>query len=142
MAGSHRQVVNTQSAPQPIGAYSQAIRASAKDLLFIAGQVSVDMDGNVVGEGDAAAQTRQIFENLGNILASQGASMTDVVEFTTYVVGRESTAGYMKGRTDVYPDLFPNQDYPASTLLIISGLAREEFLVEISAIAAIPALPE
>ena len=138
MAGSHRQVVNTKSAPQPIGAYSQAIRASSKELLFIAGQVSVDMDGNVVGVGDAAAQTRQIFENIDNILASQGASMSDVVEFTTYVVGRESSDGYREGRTDVYPSLFPDQDYPANTLLIISGLATEDFLVEISAIAAIP----
>ena len=80
MAGSHRQVVNTQSAPQPIVAYSQAIRSSATDMLFIAGEVSVDMDGNLVGEGDAAAQTRQIFSNLEKILASQGASMTVVVE--------------------------------------------------------------
>jgi enamine deaminase RidA (YjgF/YER057c/UK114 family) len=138
MAGPHRQVVNTKSAPQPIGAYSQAIRTSSKDLLFIAGQVSVDMDGNVVGKNDAAAQTRQIFENIGNILTSQGASISDVVEFTTYVVGRESSDGYREGRTEVYPDLFPDQDYPANTLLIISGLATEDFLVEISAIAAIP----
>ena len=138
MANSHRQVVNTQSAPQPIGAYSQAIRTSDCDLLFIAGQVSVGLDGNTVGIGDAAAQTRQIFENIGNILASQGASMSDVVEFTTYVVGREASDGYRQGRADVYPSLFPSEDFPANTLLIISGLASEEFLVEISAIAAIP----
>ena len=138
MAGSHRQVVNTKSAPQPIGAYSQAIRTSASDLLFIAGQVSVAMDGNVVGVGDAAAQPRQIFENLGNILASQGASMSDVLEFTTYVVGREASEGYREGRSDAYPNLFPNQDYPANTLLIISGLDSEDFLVEISAVDAIP----
>ncbi|MDP6452350.1 MAG: RidA family protein [SAR202 cluster bacterium] len=138
MSGSHRQVVNTQSAPQPIGDYSQAIRTSTKDLLFIAGQVSVDMEGNVVGKGDAAAQTRQIFENLGNILSSQGASFSDVVEFTTYVVGRESSAGYREARAEVYPSLFPDRDFPANTLLIISGLASEDFLVEISAIAAIP----
>lgn len=142
MVGPHRRVVNTTSAPQPIAAYSQAIRASSGDLLFIAGQVAVDLDGSVVGEGDAAAQTRQIFENLGNILASQGAAMTDVVEFTTYVVGRESAAGYIQGRTDLFPNLFPDQDYPANTLLIISGLARDEFLVEISATAAIPAPTE
>ena len=111
MAGSHRQVVNTKYAPQPIGAYSQAIRTSNSELLFIAGQVSVDMDGNVVGVGDAAAQTRQIFENLGNILASQGASMSDVLEFTTSVVGREASEGYSEGRSDVYPNLFPNPNH-------------------------------
>lgn len=138
MAGQHRTVVNTPAAPQPIAAYSQAIRASSSDLLFIAGQVSVDLAGEVVGVGDAAAQTRQVFENLGNILASQGASMTDVVEFTTYVVGRESADGYIQGRSQVFPELFPDQDYPANTLLIIGGLAREVFLVEISAIAAVP----
>ena len=138
MPDQARSIVNTQSAPQPIGAYSQAVRASGGNLLFVAGQVAVDLEGNLVGAGDVAAQTKQVLGNIQAVLGSQGAGMTDVVEFTTYVVGRESVAGYMAGRTDLFPSMYPDGDYPANTLLIIGGLAREEFLVEINAVAALP----
>lgn len=138
MAGTQRQIVNTQNAPQPLGAYSQAIRVRAGELLYIAGQVGVDNDGNLAGDGSMAAQTQQVYANLGAILESVGASFSDVVEFTTYVVGRDSVYPFMAARADVFPDLFPNGDYPPNTLLVIEGLVREEFLVEIKAVAAIP----
>ena len=133
-----RQVVNTQNAPQPLGAYSQAIRVKDGELVFIAGQVGVDNDGNLAGDGSLAAQTRQVYENLGNILASVGAGFSNVVEFTTYVVGRESVRPFMEARADIFPALFPDGDYPPNTLLVIEGLVREEFLVEIKAVAALP----
>ena len=138
MAGTERQVVNTDKAPQPLGAYSQAIRVKAGELLYIAGQVGVDKAGNLAGDGSLAAQTRQTYENLGGILESVGASFSDVVEFTTYVVGRESVQPFMAARADIFPSLYPNGDYPPNTLLVIEGLVREEFLVEIKAVAALP----
>ena len=138
MSELRRAIVNTDKAPQPIGAYSQAIRTAPGELLFIAGQVAVDLDGNPVGVGDMAAQTRQVFENLGGILESVGATFSNVVEFTTYVVGRESVQGYIAGRTEVYPAIFPDGDYPPNTLLVVDGLVREEFLLEIKAVAALP----
>ncbi len=137
MPGQVRSIVNTKSAPQPVLAYSQAVRVSGGSLLFVSGQVAADLNGAVVGVGDAAAQTKQALANIQAILASQGAEMTDVVEFTTYVVGRESVAGYMAGRSEVFPDMYPDGDFPANTVLVISGLAREDFLVEISAVAAL-----
>jgi enamine deaminase RidA (YjgF/YER057c/UK114 family) len=137
MPGQVRSIVNTKSAPQPVQAYSQAVRVSGGSLLFVSGQVAADLNGAVVGVGDAAAQTKQALANIQAILASQGAEMTDVVEFTTYVVGRESVAGYMAGRSEVFPDMYPDGDFPANTVLVISGLAREDFLVEISAVAAL-----
>jgi enamine deaminase RidA (YjgF/YER057c/UK114 family) len=106
--------------------------------MFLAGQVSLDAGGNMVGEGDAAAQTRQIFENLGAVLASAGASFSNVLEVVIYVVGREAAEANRQARAELYPALFPNGDYPAATLLIVDGLAREEFLVEIKAVAALP----
>ncbi len=133
-----RTIVNTDKAPQPIGAYSQAIRTAPGELLFIAGQVAVDLDGNPVGVGDMAAQVRQVFANLGGILESVDATFSNVVEFTTYVVGRDSVQTYIAGRTDVYPEIFPNEDYPPNTLLVVDGLARDEFLLEIKAVAALP----
>ena len=61
----------------------------------------------------------------------------NVVEFTTYVVGRDSVQGFIDGRNQVFPDIFPGGDYPPNTLLVVDGLVREEFLVEIKAVAAL-----
>ena len=138
MSELRRTIVNTDKAPQPIGAYSQAIRTAPGELLFIAGQVAVGLDGSPVGVGDMAAQTRQVFDNLGGILEGVGATFSNVVEFTTYVVGRDSVQPYIAARTDVYPEIFPDGDYPPNTLLVVDGLVREEFLLEIKAVAALP----
>ena len=138
MSDLKRTIVNTDKAPQPIGAYSQAIRTAPGELLFIAGQVSVGLDGNPVGVGDMAAQVKQVFANLGGILEGVDANFSNVVEFTTYVVGRDSVQAYIAARTDLYPELFPNADYPPNTLLVVDGLVREEFLLEIKAVAALP----
>lgn len=137
MADAARKLINPPSAPQPIGAYSLAAQASGSKLLFVAGQVSVDASGKVVGPGDTAAQTRQVFENLGQVLSGAGATFNDVVEFTTYVVGRSSVQPFIEARGDIFPKIFPDGDYPINTLLIVDGLVREELLVEIKAVAAL-----
>ncbi len=138
MAQFQRTTLNPPSAPQPLGAYSLAVEATAGRLLFVAGQVGLDAGGNLVGPGDVAAQTKQTFHNIGEILSGAGASFSNVVEFTSYVVGRESVQPFIQARTEIYPGLFPNRDYPANTLLVISGLVREEFLVEVKAVAVLP----
>ena len=133
-----RQVVFTDDAPQPLGAYSQAIRVRAGELLYLAGQVGIDRSGNLPGDGDVAAQTRQTFENLGQVLRAVGASFSNVVEFTTYLVGRESVQPFLEARAALFSTLFPDGDYPPNTLLVVDGLVREDFLVEIKAVAALP----
>lgn len=138
MSSSNRICVSTDKAPQPVGAYSQAIRARPGELLFIAGQVSVNMSGDIVGEGDVAAQTRQVFANLGGVLEGVGASFNNVVEFTTYLVGRDSIPGYLDARKELYPTIYPDGDYPPNTLLVVDALFREEFRVEIKAVAILP----
>ena len=138
MVQLQRTTLNPSAAPQPIGAYSLAVEASAGRLLFVAGQVGLNAGGNLVGPGDAAAQTRQVFQNIGQILAGAGASFSNVVEFTSYVVGRESIQPFIQARTEIFPELFPNGDYPTNTLLVIEGLVREEFLVEVKAVAVLP----
>lgn len=137
MAGTDRTVITSSQAPQPLGAYSVGMSVSPGKLVYVAGQVSVDSSGNLVGKGDVVAQTRQALENIGHVLAAAGASFTDVVEFTTYVVGRPSVQGYIQGRSEVYPDLYPDGDFPANTLLVVAGLVNEDFLVEIKAVAAL-----
>jgi enamine deaminase RidA (YjgF/YER057c/UK114 family) len=106
--------------------------------VFVAGQVAVDASGNLVGKDDVMAQTRQVFKNIGQVLANAGASFTNVVQFTTYLVGREAIQPFIQARAQINPVLFPNGDYPPNTLLIVAGLVREEFMVEIQAIAALP----
>lgn len=124
--------------PKPLGAYSQAMHVKAGKLVFVAGQVALDANGNLVGKGDVMAQTRQVFDNIGHVLANAGASFSNVVQFTTYLVGREAIPPFMQARTQIFPGLFPDGDYPPNTLLLVDGLVREEFLVEIQAIAALP----
>jgi enamine deaminase RidA (YjgF/YER057c/UK114 family) len=121
-----------------LGAYSLGISVSPGKLVYVAGQVGVDAGGNLVGKGDAAAQTRQALENIGHVLAGAGAGFGDVVEFTTYVVGRSSVQGYLDGRSEVYPDIYPNGEFPTNTLLVVAGLVNEDLLVEIKAVAALP----
>ena len=138
MTQLQRTLLNPTAAPQPIGAYSLAVDVSAGRLLFIAGQVALDANGNLVGMGDAAAQTRQVFQNIGHVLAGAGATFSNVLEFTTYIVGRGSVQPFIEARTQIFPDIFPNRDYPANTLLIVDGLVREDLLVEVKAVAALP----
>ena len=138
MADLQRAAISSDQAPPPLGAYSVGMTVNAGRLLYVAGQVGVNVEGNLVGPGDAAAQTRQVLQNIGHVLAAAGAGFSNVVEFTTYVVGRESVQGFIDGRNQVFPDIFPNGDYPPNTLLVVDGLVREEFLVEIKAVAALP----
>ena len=121
----------------PLGAYSHAVKVSPGSLVYIAGQVGVDTNGNLAGP-DVEAQTRQVFQNLGHVLAGAGATFANVVEFTTYLVGRSSIQPFLDARTQLFHSLFPDGDYPPNTLLIIDGLVQEELLVEIKAVAALP----
>ncbi len=115
----------------PTRGYSHAARAG--NTLYIAGQVALDGDGNVIGEGDMAAQVRQVLENLTTVLASQDADFSNVVKiniFTTDIDGFLQTS-------DIRREYFAGHA-PASTLVQIERLARPVFLVEIEAIAIVP----
>lgn len=111
--------------------------ASGHRLAFIAGQVAMDQSGQLVGPGDVAAQTRQVLANLARICEELGASPGDIVELRTFVVGSESLDGFRSARSEVFFELFPNGVYPPNTLLVVSGLAKDEFKIEISAVVAL-----
>jgi enamine deaminase RidA (YjgF/YER057c/UK114 family) len=129
------QILNPDVLGKPLGQYSQMTRVKASEFLFIAGQVGADRDGRAVGDFDA--QCAQVFANLGAALASQGANFPDVVEFTTYLVHSQDIGKFMAYRKREFPRLFAGGAYPPNTLLIIDRLVREEFLIEISAVAAL-----
>jgi enamine deaminase RidA (YjgF/YER057c/UK114 family) len=115
--------------------FSQAIRVRAGEMLFIAGQPAMDVDANTVGIGDMEAQTRQVYKNLGIILESVGASFSNVIELTTFIVGRENLPAHLEVISELYPTLFPDGKYPADTVDIVDGLYLEEFLLEVKALA-------
>jgi enamine deaminase RidA (YjgF/YER057c/UK114 family) len=112
-------------------------RVKASEYLFIAGMLSSDSKGEVVGDGDFDAQCRQVFGNLEVALKSAGAGWGNVVQFTTYLVHSQSIPNFMKYRLREFPKMFPNGKYPPSTLLMVDRLVNENFLIEVQAIAAV-----
>jgi enamine deaminase RidA (YjgF/YER057c/UK114 family) len=128
------QIINPDSLGKPLGQYSQITRVKASEFLFIAGQVGADKDGKAGADFDA--QCALVFANLGVALASQGASFANVVEFTTYLVHSQDIAKFMAYRIREFSKLFGGA-YPPNTLLIIDRLVQEQFLIEVSAVAAL-----
>ena len=112
--------------------YSPGVLVKSGQLLFIAGQTALDSNGNVVGIGDPAAQTRQIYENIGRILGAAGGTFADLVKITRYM-----TDVAFKEQINRVQREYLTEDPPASTGIVVKGLAREEFLVEIEAVACI-----
>ncbi len=129
------QYVNPEEAGPVQGLYSHAARVEAGTLYFIAGQVAAGRDGAVVGKGDFERQCRQVFENLGAVLRGLGLGFNDVAKLTTYLVHSHDIERFMKLRGELYPTLFPGKAYPPNTLLIVDRLVKEEFLIEIEAVA-------
>jgi enamine deaminase RidA (YjgF/YER057c/UK114 family) len=125
-----RQVIQPKSLNDPRPRYSQAILTAGGKLLFIAGQTASDKAGNVVGKGDIKAQTRQVFDNLKAVLEAAGGSLDDLVMTTTYITDRAYREGYNEVRREIY-----KKDPPTSTLVIVKGLANEDYLIEIAGVA-------
>ena len=100
------------------------------DTVYTAGQVALDPAGNVVEAGDMKAQTRQVIENLKNVLEGTGTSLADVVKITVYVTDISRMKEVQEVRAEYFSDPFP-----ASTGVEITALARPELMVEIEAIA-------
>ena len=114
----------------PFARYSHGIEvAPGARLLFCSGQLGIGPDDVV--PPDARAQADLCFENIGAVLAAAGMDFGDLVRVNGFVTDRAHLAAYMAAR-----DRHVGSPPPASTLMIVSGFARPEFLVEVEAIAA------
>ncbi|MBO6757991.1 MAG: RidA family protein [Roseibium sp.] len=114
----------------PFARYSHGIEIPPDHrIVFASGQLGIGPDDMV--PADVEGQTRQCFENIRAILAEAGMDFSNLVRINAFVTGREHLAGYMKVR-----DEFTADPPPASTLMIVSGFAREAFVVEVEVIAA------
>jgi enamine deaminase RidA (YjgF/YER057c/UK114 family) len=117
--------------PPQFGAiYSHAVQTSAGPLrqLHVSGQVGVSPDGQV--PPDFAGQCDAAMANVEALLADAGMGLHDLVRVTWYVVRREDLAALVRARTDRWPGV-----RPAVTVLLVAGLVRPEFLVEVEALA-------
>jgi enamine deaminase RidA (YjgF/YER057c/UK114 family) len=130
---SQTRFINPQALGKPPG-YTHVVEVSAPGrIVYIAGQLGVDRDGKVVG--DFRRQAVQTFENLKTALAAVGAQFRHVVKLNNYLVDRADLPTFREVR-DGY---LAENDRPASTTIAISGLAREGALIEVEAVAVLPA---
>ena len=106
-------------------------------MIFISGQVALNANGELVGAGDLKAQTIQAFENLKAVLAASGATFGDVVKFGYFVKNYDpAKVAAIRSVRDSY--LPKGQPPPASTLVGVQSLFRDDVLIEIEAVAVVP----
>jgi enamine deaminase RidA (YjgF/YER057c/UK114 family) len=121
----------TLSAPP---GYSHVVETRGGRTVYIAGQVALDGAGNLVGKGDFKAQAEQVFRNLQHALSAVGAEFRNVVKLGIYVTDFAELGSLREVRDRFIDVAHP----PASTAVAVKRLFREEFLVEIEAIAVVP----
>ena len=127
---SERRFLSPATLSPPFG-YSHVVEVPAGTIVYISGQVPLDTNGQLVGEDDFEAQTRQVFENLTHALEAAGATWSDVVKLDYFLRDVTQIAAVRAIRDDYVDTEHP----PASTLVEVSGLFRPDVLVEIQATA-------
>jgi enamine deaminase RidA (YjgF/YER057c/UK114 family) len=125
--------INPRDLP-PQETYTQVVVAAGSKLVFVAGQEPEDINGNLVGHGDLAAQARQVYANLGRALAAAGAEPSQVARITIYVVNYERDE-CLPMIEEARRTLFGNHK-PADVVLGVAALSPG-YLIEVDAIAVI-----
>jgi 2-iminobutanoate/2-iminopropanoate deaminase len=116
----------------PLARYSHGIAVPAGHrLVFTAGQLGIGLDETIPTESEAQADL--CFANIAAILAEDGMTLANIVRLSVYVTAREHMQGYRLARDRRFPGT-----PPATTLIVVAGLVRPEFLIEIEAVAAAP----
>lgn len=125
--------INPEGMPKPFG-YTQVVEARGGRMVFIAGQVALNSEGQVVGEGDLEAQVRQTFVNLRAALEAVGLNFSHVVKLGLYV----TDVSQLPLIRQVRNEFVNTQNPPASTLVQVSALFMPELMFEADAIAVAP----
>jgi enamine deaminase RidA (YjgF/YER057c/UK114 family) len=116
----------------PPTGYTHVVEVQSGRVAYISGQVALDKAGELVGEGDIVAQTRQVFENIKSALEALGTDFGGVIKLNYYAVDVSRLAEIREVRNEFL--ITP----PASTFVVVKGLVRPELLIEIEAIVALP----
>jgi enamine deaminase RidA (YjgF/YER057c/UK114 family) len=124
---------NTLASPR---GFSPGILTSGSNLLFLAGQIATDIEGNIVGAGDVAKQYEQVMRNLQAVVEGAGGTMQDIVKLTIFVKDRDDYRAHMKELGKVHKSFFGSY-YPAMSLFEISRFFEDDVLVEVEGIAVL-----
>ena len=118
--------------------YSHVAKVSSGNVVYIAGQVALNKDGQLVGKDDFPARVQQVFANLGEALKSAGGSFADVVKLNYFCVDRldRSQLAVLRSTRDRYVN---TQSPPVSTLVFVSSLVSSDLLIEVEAVAVVNA---
>ncbi|CAL9385588.1 RidA family protein [Streptomyces sp. Tu 3180] len=117
----------------PASQYTHVVTGAGR-VVAVSGQLPLDEEGRLVGEGDPEAQARQVFENLRRCLAAAGAAFDDVVKLTFFVTDMAHMPAIRAARAAHIPD----DRLPAASAVQVAALVRPEFLMEIEAFAVVP----
>lgn len=130
-----KEIFSPATLPPPVG-YSHIAKVNKGTLIYLAGQVSSDPSGKLVGEGNFEAQAEQVFRNVKIAVEAAGATMADIVKLNIYLVAEvgQDEVPKMRAVRDRYVN---KQKPPASTLVVVSRLARPGWLIEVEAVAAL-----
>jgi enamine deaminase RidA (YjgF/YER057c/UK114 family) len=123
---------------EPIG-YSHVAEVLRGKLVFVAGQVALDTQGNLVGKDDFAAQAHQVFQNLAAALTATGATFHDLVKMNIFCADAVDLAKELPALRSIRDSFVNTAAPPVSTLVVVGRLARPEWLIEIEAVAAVSA---
>jgi 2-iminobutanoate/2-iminopropanoate deaminase len=113
--------------------FSLATRTTGTTLIHISGQVAQGLDGQTVGKGDIEQQTTQALENLKALVKEAGGTLGDIARIVVYLTSREHLPAVMNVRRRYF-----KEPYPATTAVVVAGLANPEWIVEIEATAVLP----
>jgi aminoacrylate peracid reductase len=122
-----RTSVIPKDSPPPLAPYSPGVRAD--NVVYVSGMLALDREGQIVGVGDVMAQTRQVLENIKDVLESAGGSMEDIVFNAIFL----ADMSYYADMNAVYKTYFPAN--PPARYCIRAELVKPEFLVEIASTA-------
>jgi enamine deaminase RidA (YjgF/YER057c/UK114 family) len=125
--------LNPEGLPVPRGSYSLVNIAQPGRMVFLAGQTASDTEGNVVGVGDARAQTHYVIGKIQRAIEAAGGTMDDVVAMSVFTTDVRYHRDINETRREVL-----GSNFPTSTMVQVVALARPELLLEINAIAVIP----
>ncbi|MEV8531958.1 RidA family protein [Streptomyces sp. NPDC051211] len=134
MESDHLTRISAPEGVSPGTGYSHVVWGTGR-FIAVSGQCAFDENGEIVGPGDAAAQARQVFENLRRCLAAAGAGFDDVVKLTYFVTDVADLPAVRAARDAV----IPADRLPASSAVQVAALFRPELLLEIEAFAVVPA---
>jgi reactive intermediate/imine deaminase len=125
--------LNPAAMPQSVG-YTQVVEVTGSKMVYLSGQVAISPAGEIVGVGDLHAQTQQVFENLKAGLAAAGATFEHVIKLQLYMLDITQ----IQVVRDVRNQYVNTHSPPTSTAVEVRRLFRDELLIEIDAIAALP----